>query len=107
MVRFFAFLVFVTVLLPRLSWAEIGESRRGELLYMLRHDCGSCHGMTLKGGLGTSLLPDILKQRTDEHLLGVILDGVPGTPMPPWRPLLAEEEVRWLVQVLREGGDIP
>ncbi len=87
--------------------ADIAPARRGELLYLLRHDCGSCHGMTLKGGLGSSLAPEVLRQRTDEHLLGVILDGMPGTPMPPWRPLLAVEEARWLVHVLRTGGGRP
>ena len=26
------------------------EPRRGELVNMVRQDCGSCHGLTMKGG---------------------------------------------------------
>ena len=38
--------------------AEVDAARQNELLYFIKHDCGSCHGMTLKGGLGPALLPD-------------------------------------------------
>ena len=62
-----------------------GPARQAELLHRLKHDCGSCHGMTLKGGLGPALLPAQLAERSDEELVEVILDGRPGTPMPPWR----------------------
>ncbi|HEB99314.1 MAG TPA: cytochrome c, partial [Thiotrichales bacterium] len=36
-------------------------------------------------------------------LLKTILDGRPGTPMPPWRPILTEEEAAWMVKVLKRG----
>ena len=64
--------------------AEPTADRQGELLYRLRQDCGSCHGMTLKGGLGPALLPDALAARSENDLAAVILNGVLGTPMPPW-----------------------
>lgn len=86
---------------------EIGPARRAELLHLLEQDCGSCHGLTRKGGLGAPLLPETLEGRSDEFLTGVILDGIPGTPMPPWRPLLTPGEARWLVQTLRRGRDAP
>lgn len=82
---------------------ELPPERRAELLHLLRQDCGSCHGMTLKGGLGPPLLPAALADKDVEALVGIVLDGVPGTPMPPWRPELSEEEARWLVAKLLEG----
>ena len=62
-------------------------ARRAQLIHMVREDCGSCHGMTLKGGLGPSLLPSALAGKADDSLEAVILDGRPGTPMPPWRAI--------------------
>lgn len=82
----------------------LSDARQDELLYMLLQDCGSCHGMTMKGGLGPTLLPDALSERTVEDLTDVILDGVPGQPMPPWRPMLSVEEATWLAHILKTGG---
>ncbi|MCP5072334.1 MAG: cytochrome c [Rhodobacteraceae bacterium] len=66
-------------------------------------DCGSCHGLTLKGGLGPDIRPEALKSYEPEVLQGVILDGVPDTPMPPWRPLLTKAEVAWIANYLLTG----
>ena len=71
---------------------------------LLHQDCGSCHGMTLNGGLGTPLTPEALSHADAELLTGIILDGIPGTPMPPWRPLLSADEARWIATYLLEGG---
>lgn len=78
-------------------------ARQNELLYRLEQDCGSCHGMTLKGGLGPSLLPGDLADKPDEALVDAILHGRPGTPMPPWAFELSEQDADWLVRVLRTG----
>ena len=79
------------------------SARQDELLYLLKHDCGSCRGMTRKGGLGPALLPENLRERPPELLIATVLDGRPGTPMPPWRGQLTEAEAQWLVEVLRAG----
>lgn len=79
--------------------------RAGELRRLLRDDCGSCHGMTLKGGLGPALLPAALAGKPDALLAATILHGRPGTPMPPWAGLLTPDEVTWLVRTLRQGMD--
>jgi cytochrome c55X len=79
--------------------------RQAELLHQLRHDCGSCHGLTMRGGLGPPLLPAALEGRPAPELAEVVLDGVPRTPMPPWRSLITEDEALWLVQRLKEGLD--
>jgi cytochrome c55X len=79
--------------------------RRASLLNLLRQDCGSCHGITLQGGLGPALLPDNLAGKSDVLLVTTILEGRPGTPMPPWKHELSRDEARWLVKRLRQGVD--
>lgn len=78
-------------------------SRQRQLVELVRQDCGACHGYTLKGGLGPSLLPEALAERDVTLIESVILDGRPGTPMPPWRPFLTETEARWIAVQLKEG----
>jgi cytochrome c55X len=75
-----------------------------KLANLVRHDCGSCHGLTLKGGLGKPLTAERLLQWDGDQLTRIILDGIPGTPMPPWRPLLTEAEARWIAQALKSGN---
>ena len=87
-----------------LAWALPSESRQADLLHLLKHDCGSCHGMTMKGGLGPPLLPAALRPRGDEELITTILEGVPHTPMPPWKSELTDDDARWILRVLREGA---
>ncbi|MEE9337349.1 MAG: c-type cytochrome [Methylococcaceae bacterium] len=79
---------------------EPSEERQQELRNMLAHDCGSCHGLLLKGGLGPSLLMDAIANKTDEFLVKTILEGRKGTAMPPWKPFLTEQETLWIVQKL-------
>ena len=81
----------------------ITPTRQGELIHLLKQDCGSCHGLTLEGGLGPPLLPPDLSGKPPEWLRQVILDGIPGTAMPPWRPILTEAEVGWLVTIMQQG----
>ena len=90
--------------LPALAGSPApSDARQAELVHRLKHDCGSCHGMTMKGGLGPALLPGNLADKADDYLVQVILDGSPGTPMPPWRGELSQQEAAWLVDFLREG----
>lgn len=67
---------------------------------LVHQDCGSCHGLSLKGGLGPDLRSDTLQHYNPEILTGVILDGIPDTAMPPWRPLISEEEAEWIARYL-------
>jgi cytochrome c55X len=74
--------------------------RQSELMHLLEHDCGSCHGLTRKGGLGSALLPEEMRDRSRDVLVETILFGRPGTPMPPWSFQITAEEAEWLVDVL-------
>ena len=85
--------------------ADVPSDRRAELIYLLRHDCGSCHGMRLTGGLGPPLTPAALSDKPTALLEHTILSGRPGTPMPPWQGILTSEETKWLVEMLQE--DLP
>ena len=96
-------LVAVGTVLGGASAVPSGD-RQAVLIHRLKHDCGSCHGLTLKGGLGPPLLPATLAQRDENELVEVILDGVAGTPMPPWRDEITADEARWIVRVLKEGS---
>ena len=78
-------------------------ARRAQLIEMVRQDCGACHGLTLRGGLGPSLEPAKLAGRDVEQLGFVILNGRRGTPMPPWRGHLTEDEARWIAELLKQG----
>jgi cytochrome c55X len=86
------------------SLAGVSAERAQELEHLVRQDCGSCHGMTFKGGLGSPLTSEVIAERTDEALHAVIRDGVPGTPMPPWSDLLSDADIDWVISYLRNGG---
>ncbi len=77
--------------------------RRGELITLVRQDCGSCHGLTLKGGLGPALLPETLLNKPADSLKATILYGRPGTAMPPWQRFVSEAEAQWIVENLQKG----
>lgn len=79
------------------------EDERRDLVNLVRQDCGSCHGLTLKGGLGRPLTVEALDVYDEETLSAIILDGLPGTAMPPWRPIMKEEDARWIAAKLKEG----
>jgi putative heme-binding domain-containing protein len=64
--------------------------------------CGGCHGLDGKGG---ERAPDIVTKArvhelSDEQLLQIIQNGVPGSAMPPFRSL-GSEKLRLLVAHLR------
>ena len=77
--------------------------RQVELVRLVRQDCGSCHGLTLKGGLGPPLTAQALKDKPPEMLKAVILKGRPGTPMPPWNAFMSDADAGWIVEQLLKG----
>jgi cytochrome c55X len=77
------------------------DDRAKALEVLVRQDCGSCHGLTLKGGLGPELSANRFDGVPPEAIAALILDGVPGTPMPPWRGLLSEQDALWIADYLK------
>lgn len=74
------------------------------LANLVIQDCGSCHGMTLRGGLGPPLRPEDLGDLPVEAIAAIISEGVPDTAMPPWKPLLSPEAIHWISQQLKSGA---
>ena len=89
---FFCFLIGASFSNPLFALDE------EKLKYILKHDCGSCHGMTLKGGLGLPL--NELGRREWKEIKMIILFGRKGTAMPAWRTLLTDAEGEWLAKYL-------
>jgi cytochrome c55X len=90
-------------LLGSAAQAALPDGRARTLEHLLIQDCGSCHGLRLTGGLGPALTPQALAGKPAGYLREVILNGVPGTAMPPWKPLLTPAEAEWLAQRLLNG----
>ena len=103
-IRAAAGLLTAAGLVPGIGAAQnVAPDRAASLERLVRQDCGSCHGMTLKGGLGPDLRAETLAGTPPEALVAIILDGVPGAAMPPWRPLMSEDDAAWIAQYLLKG----
>lgn len=87
---------------PDHAGAKPSAARQAELRNLLTQDCGSCHGLTLAGGLGPPLQAHALVGKPVQYLAATILFGRPGTAMPPWRPFLSDSEAIWLANLLKE-----
>lgn len=94
----------LVVLLASAAVATAGEAMDPDALAHLVHqDCGSCHGLTLKGGLGPDIRAEAISHYDAETLATVVLDGIPGTAMPPWRPLISEADAWRVARYLLTG----
>ncbi|KIL99972.1 Cytochrome c55X precursor NirC [Paramagnetospirillum magnetotacticum MS-1] len=80
--------------------AELAPERQARLRDMVAQDCGSCHGMTRQGGLGSPLLQDDMVKLSAESVVHTILEGRPGTPMPPWKTMLSRDDAAWIAAYL-------
>ena len=91
------------IMAPLAANEDISSNRQQELRNLLVQDCGSCHGLTMRGGLGPALLPTVLQGKSAEYISSVILNGRPGSAMPAWRSLLSPAEARWMADRLLQG----
>ena len=100
-------LVFGMFTLTTTGWSaeSISDERAAQLRHLVKQDCGSCHGLTMKGGLGPPLTPQAIGDKPKEAMLATVMHGRPGTPMPPWSNLLTTEEAKWIVELLYRGVD--
>jgi cytochrome c55X len=102
MLRLIALLLLATPAAAEVTATEVTQERAQALEHLVIQDCGSCHGLTLQGGLGRPLTVEALEHADVETLALIILDGVPETAMPPWRPLLTEAEALWIARYLKK-----
>lgn len=99
-----ALFILCSVLPPGFAHGDsLTPERQRALVHLVRQDCGSCHGMTLQGGLGPPLTPEALRDKPVDSLVAVIYAGRPGTPMPPWKRFMTEAEAAWIVEQLLKG----
>jgi len=99
-----SFLLFL-ILATTASAGEVLSPRAAELRHLVEQDCGACHGMTRKGGLGPDIRAQTLEGRDAEGLAQIIKDGIPDTAMPPWGPLLADQDINWIAEYLLEDTE--
>ncbi len=76
--------------------------RQQTLKDMLKNDCGSCHGLTLKGGLGSALTPEALADKNTDLLVNTVLQGKKGTAMPAWGEIVSQQDAIWLIKYLKQ-----
>lgn len=95
---------FITFNQTYASESELSDVRQEQLIHLVKQDCGSCHGMTLNGGLGPALLVDDLQDKPLLFIQNTILYGRAGTAMPPWKTLLTEQEALWIANQLKLGN---
>ena len=100
--RFLSGLAASLMLVPMASHS-VEPQREKELGSLLVHDCGSCHGTRLRGGLGPPLTSERMQNLPESWIVQTILEGRQGTAMPPWRGLLSAEEASWLARRLQTG----
>lgn len=88
-----------------ISSVAYGQTERSpdELMHLLKQDCGSCHGMRLKGGLGPELSKEKMGQLGVGGIYAVVKYGRPGTAMPSWSAILSDNEIEFLANKLVEG----
>jgi len=91
------------IILALAAAPALADPNPAALERLVLQDCGSCHGLTLKGGLGPDIRAGALAHHDQDSLSAIILDGIPGTPMPSWRPLLTEYEAAWIAEYLLNG----
>lgn len=73
--------------------------KAGERIY--RRTCVGCHRS--RGGHGPNLF-GIRERMSDEQFLTTVMNGRPGTNMPPWRDYLSRKEI-WQVHAFVNSRD--
>lgn len=83
--------------------AEPTMGRQTEIRTMLKNTCASCHGANLQGAMGPSLQPTALASKADAMLIDTIYNGRKGTMMMSWKASMNQDEITWLVGILKSG----
>ncbi len=108
-----ALIAYIQSLHPPRAASRIPEAASldlGKALFVAT--CGSCHGDTgagngpAAGALAPAPTNFHLKKPTEERAWDVLENGVPGTPMPPWRNQLSADQRHALVEFVGSLYDV-
>lgn len=92
------------LLLPTQRATSAGETAQGERLFQAH--CAGCHGPKGEGGSGPTLsAPTLVRATTEQLLIKVITEGIPGTEMP--RSRLEKEQIKQIADFVRGLGQLP
>ena len=76
----------------------------GERLFQIH--CAACHGPKGEGGSGPTLaVPKLVRAPTEELLVKVITEGIPGSEMPLSK--LNSDQIRQIASWVRQLGQLP
>ncbi len=66
--------------------------------------CAGCHGDKRQGvsGFAPELTPDGLERLNHAEIQDILLNGKPGTAMPPFEAMLSQEEIEALVRLIKD-----
>jgi mono/diheme cytochrome c family protein/DNA-binding beta-propeller fold protein YncE len=93
--------VIIIALLVHTAAAGADETpSESQTLYALH--CASCHGARRYGAYAPPLIPETLRRKSDEALVGAVIDGLRNTQMPAFGGVLSPEQAAALVALLRE-----
>jgi nitrite reductase (NO-forming)/hydroxylamine reductase len=68
---------------------------------MFEKECQGCHGPNHEGGVGADLRPDKIAKKNAYTLVQTILNGRPGTAMPPFSEKMNKADAQKMVDYLQ------
>ncbi|HKQ73835.1 MAG TPA: c-type cytochrome [Blastocatellia bacterium] len=84
--------------------SSTGQATQGARLF--QDHCAGCHGPKGEGGSGPTLAtPTLVRATTEQLLIRVIAEGIPGTEMP--RSRLDTEQIKQIADFVRGLGQLP
>jgi cytochrome c oxidase cbb3-type subunit 3 len=92
------------LLLQTQRTSSAAEIAQGERLFQAH--CAGCHGPKGEGGSGPTLAaPTLVRATTEQLLIKVIAEGIPGTEMP--RSRLDTGQIKQIADFVRRLGQLP
>ena len=100
-------LVLITlIVLPALLYSQ-NRIGTGIVAELYKTHCAVCHGESLRGGLGSSLVDEEWVHGSgDEDIAKVIREGAVKMGMPSYEEILTPEEIRAMVIYIREMAQL-
>jgi putative heme-binding domain-containing protein len=84
--------------------SSASQPSQGERLFQVQ--CAGCHGPKGEGGSGPTLAtPTLVRATTEQLLVKVIAEGIPGTEMP--RSRLEKDQIKQLAEFVQRLGQLP